>query len=76
MTCKRNAIFLTCAAVMLTACTTAPQYIRTCPPLVTYSPEFQRQAADQLEAMPTGSPVVKMTEDYLALRRAVKECGK
>lgn len=63
-------------ALMLTGCAAAPPYVAACPPLVTYSPEFQHQAADQLAALSPGSPIAKMMSDYIGLRQAVRECAR
>lgn len=64
------------ACLLLAGCATPAPYLATCPPLKAYSHEFQRQAADQLEALPAGSPVVRLVTDYIALRKAVKDCAR
>jgi hypothetical protein len=60
--------------VALSGCTQTPAYIKTCPPLVNYSRSFDQAAGAQIEALPAGSPVTKMIEDYAALRAAVRAC--
>jgi hypothetical protein len=43
-----------------------------CPPLVTYSAATQRQAAAELRALPAGSQLAMMTDDYGKLRKACR----
>lgn len=61
-------ILLAGVGAILFGCT--PHYITStpCPPLVEYSRDFQNAAADQLEGLPDGSPLVTMIEDYKRLR--------
>lgn len=63
-------------ALPLAACATArsepPRVVA--PPLQTYSPEFQRKAADQLDAIcDQAAEVCQMVDDYGALRDAVRK---
>lgn len=61
---------------LLTSCTTPPGYANACPVVPEYSPSFQQEAGRQLAALPPNSPLVVMTEDYLAMRRASRDCAK
>lgn len=57
--------------VVGSSCTTSTE----CPPLVTYSKEFQAKAAEQYEALPKGSPVKTMITDYSKTRDACRALG-
>lgn len=46
-----------------------------CPPLVTYSPAQQQQAARELRALPQGSEIGAMIVDYGKTRDAIRACG-
>lgn len=46
-----------------------------CPPLVEYSAEEREAVAQAVEALPEGSPLVGLVDDYLALREMVRACG-
>ncbi len=48
--------------------------VTACPPLVAYTPEFNRRLADELEAMPAGTAVERAILDYATLRDQVKVC--
>lgn len=43
-----------------------------CPPLVQYSAETQRRAADELEKLPKDSALAKMITDYGKTRKACR----
>ena len=60
-------------ATSLTACAAAGSS-PVCPSLVTYSPAVQSQAADELQAMPSGAVVPQMMADYSRLRDQVRAC--
>lgn len=60
------------STTLLAACQTPPFSRTTCPPLVTYSPEFQRRAASELQALPAGSAVGAMIVDYGKARDACR----
>lgn len=65
------------AIIALSGCSTQapePSYIKACPALVEYSRSFDQAAGAQIEALPVGSPVTKMIEDYIALRAQVRAC--
>lgn len=46
----------------------------TCPPVVEYSPEDQRRAVAELEALPQGSAVEGMLADFHVMRRQAAAC--
>lgn len=48
------------------------EVISRCPPLTTYSREFQSRAADELDRLPPQSPVATMVVDYGKLRDACR----
>ena len=43
-----------------------------CPPLVTYSAETQRQAAQELRRLPKDSQLAKLVVDYSKMRKACR----
>lgn len=67
---KRLAIFVM-ASSSLTGCMST-QINTGCPPLVEYSAETQRKAADELESLPKGSVVARMITDYGKTRKACR----
>lgn len=67
------AVLLGVALVILAGCGTTVEV--KCPAIRAYSLEFQRAAADQLETLPEGSPVVRMVRDYRELRKAIRACA-
>lgn len=67
-------------ASALAGCATAssdrPVVIATCPPLVSYTKQFQTEAADALDALPPRSPLAAMIDDYSRLRSACRIIGE
>jgi hypothetical protein len=62
------------AAIMLTAaCSTTPAL--QCPAIVPYTPGQQAEAADEIMALPAGSILEQMMEDYGELRARLRECA-
>ncbi|HEY8125339.1 MAG TPA: hypothetical protein VIF88_07965 [Methylocystis sp.] len=47
-----------------------------CPPLVAYSLEEQKIAAQQLRALPKGAPLAAMVVDYKKMRNACRASGR
>lgn len=66
------AILATSLAGCATAGSDRPAAVVTCPPLVTYPLAFQRAAADELDALPTGSRVAVLVVDYSRMRDACR----
>lgn len=64
--------------LLLTGCVTAPSemVLTRCPSLRTYTPEFQRKAADELSHLPQGSPVARLVTDYGQLRDACRALSR
>lgn len=56
-------IIVLCAAFSLTGCTT-PRYKALCPPLVHYTAQEEKQAADELEEHPELHELPVMMRDY------------
>jgi uncharacterized lipoprotein YajG len=67
----RNLLF---GLILLSGCATQPQYLNVCPTAPTYSKAFEQSVAVQLEAQPDGSPLTKMIEDYIAVRKEIALC--
>ena len=63
------------SAMYLSACATVVSE-PLCPPLAVYSQDFQNQAADELDALPEGSAVVSLIEDYGQLRDRIRSVCK
>ncbi|MCU9850544.1 hypothetical protein OEZ60_21430 [Defluviimonas sp. WL0024] len=45
-----------------------------CPPVVDYTSAEQSRAADEVEALPEGTVIVRMLSDYAVLRDQVRAC--
>jgi hypothetical protein len=68
---------LVIATSWLTGCATAgfdAGGVKTCPPVVEYSREFQARAAEELAMLPDGSAVVEMMGDYAVMREQARAC--
>ena len=61
-------------AALLTGCVTVASDPSICPPIAQYSPEFLAEAADALDALPTGSPLERMIIDYGRERDMLRAC--
>lgn len=55
----------------LSGCVTASS---NCPALVNYTQAEQSKAADELEALPSGSVLARMIGDYGATRNEIRAC--
>ena len=63
------------AALSLAGCVTpTSDPFPVCPEIVQYDPAFQARAADEIDALPEGSPLGVLIEDYLHLRDRVRAC--
>jgi hypothetical protein len=60
------------AALSITACSHVP--VAVCPPLKTYTPEFNQRLASELESMPADSATVEAIGDYIGLRDQIRAC--
>lgn len=45
-----------------------------CPPVVDYTAADQARAADEVEALPEGTVIVRMLSDYAVLRDQARAC--
>jgi hypothetical protein len=45
-----------------------------CTPVVEYSREVQRRAAEELNSLPDGSAIAEMLSDYAVLREQARSC--
>ena len=62
---------------LLSGCATVTsegRAVRTCPPVVDYSREFQARAAEELDVLPDGSAIVEMMSDYSVIRDQARAC--
>lgn len=66
---KTSHAILIATASSLAACQTTGG---GCPPLVTYSAETQRQAAQELRRLPKDSQLAKLVIDYSKMRKACR----
>lgn len=68
----RVALLLSIASLpmLLGGCVRAT--FKACPPLVTYSKQFQARAADELDALKPGARIGTMIVDYGKLRDACR----
>ncbi|SIR07931.1 hypothetical protein SAMN05421641_1242 [Paracoccus thiocyanatus] len=60
--------------ISLTGCARVASDHVACPPVVEYPAAFQRRAAAEVEALPTGSALETMLADYHVLRRQAAAC--
>lgn len=67
---KKSRAILIAAVFSLTACQTTTG--GGCPPLVTYSAETQRLAAQELRRLPKDSQLAKLIVDYSKMRKACR----
>jgi hypothetical protein len=68
-------ILLTTLILGACAAKPPPAPIETCPVAPAYTPAFEQAAGQSLAALPPESPIVKMMEDYLTVRKELKECN-
>lgn len=61
-------------ALLLAGCAGVPAVDVVCPPVVEYDAEFRERAAVEIESLPAGSAVLRLVEDYAALRAAARAC--
>ena len=64
--------WIVAATLSLTACATGSS--KVCPSHITYSPEAQARAADELAALPAESELVRLIGDYAAVRAEIRAC--
>lgn len=75
---KRRRAALVIATSFLSGCATVSsdgRAVRTCPPVVDYSREFQARAAEELARLPEGSAIGEMLADYAVMRDQVRACN-
>lgn len=75
---RRRLAVLVIATSWLTGCATASfdhNGMAACPPVVTYSGEFQARVAQELALLPDGSAVVEMMSDYAVMRDQARVCS-
>ncbi|MBP0485047.1 hypothetical protein J5474_21450 [Sagittula sp. M10.9X] len=73
----RRLAVLAIATSLLSGCAAVSsdgRAVRTCPPVVDYSREFQAQAADELALLPEGSAIAEMLIDYAVMRDQARAC--
>jgi hypothetical protein len=59
----------------LTGCAMADSEARApCPPVVDYKAADQTLAADEVDALPEGTVIVRMLSDYAVLRDQARSC--
>ena len=74
---KRQLAALAIATSLLTGCAAGgsdPTIATVCPPVVEYSREFQRRAAEELASLPHGSAIGEMLSDYAVMRDQARAC--
>jgi hypothetical protein len=64
-------------ASLLSACATvrSERVTGVCPPVVEYDEGFQAKAAEEVQALPEGSAIVEMLNDYAVMREQVRGCS-
>ena len=74
---KRRLAVLAIATSLLSGCAAVSsdgRVVRTCPPVVDYSREFQAQAAEELALLPEGTAIAEMLIDYAVMRDQARAC--
>ncbi len=74
---KRRLAALIIVTSLLSACATvgSERLTGVCPQVVEYDAEFQARAAEEVQALPEGSAIVKMLSDYAVMREQSRGCG-
>ncbi len=72
---KPGLIALGTAMILSSGCARVVSDHAACPPVVEYPAEFQRRAAAEVEALPTGAAVETMLADYYVMRQQARACG-
>jgi hypothetical protein len=68
-------VALLIAMLWLTGCAMVDSDTRApCPPVVEYTAADQARAADEVEALPDGTVIVRMLSDYAVLRDQARAC--
>lgn len=67
---------LAVAMLSLTACETPASDTSTCPPIVEYPPAVSSRLADEIEALPAGSVIPMIVEDYIRERDMLRACNR
>ena len=74
----RRLAVLVLATSWLSACATGGSEgtpVAVCPPVMTYSPEFQARSAEELALLPEGSAIAEMLCDYAVMREQAHACS-
>lgn len=58
---------------LLNGCATAGSNL-ACPPVVPYTQDDQRRAANDLSLLPPDSPIINMMSDYAVMRDQSRAC--
>jgi hypothetical protein len=74
----RKTLCLT-SLLALGACATSSQpqevVLHVCPIAPAYTSAFEKSAAQELAALPPGSPLAQMIADYVAVRKEISVCS-
>lgn len=65
---------LVASLLLLSGCATSVSDASVCPRPITYSDSFLNRAADELDALPEGSAIAQMIEDYGRERSMLRAC--
>ena len=74
---KRRLAALAIATNLLSGCAAVSsdgRAVRTCPPVVAYSREFQARAAEDLALLQEGSAIAEMLADYSVICDQARTC--
>ncbi len=74
---KQQLAALAIATSLLSGCAAVSsdgRAVRTCPPVVDYSREFQARAAEELALLSEGSAIAEMLSDYTVMREQARAC--
>lgn len=65
---------LVASLLLLSGCATGNSDASVCPRPITYDDAFLDRAADELDALPEGSAIAQMIEDYGVERERLRAC--
>lgn len=73
---KPRLVVLIIVTSLLSVCATvsSTSVIGVCPPVVEYDAEFQARTAEEMQALPKDSEVVKVLSDYAIMREQARGC--
>jgi type IV pilus biogenesis protein CpaD/CtpE len=73
---RLRAVVLAIATSLLAGCAPERSDGAPCPPVVAYTQDFLRRAADELDSLLPGSAIEQMLADYQVMRDQARACER